>query len=135
MLLMGDEVRRAQCGNNNAYCLDDETTWFDWSAIAQNADLYRFVRLLIELRNSPLIGAYFVLVPAYTVAAWAQDREAFAGLVLFIAGAAVSELIIRRGQAGGFAGAAFTVCAAWGAAADVVPNALGALVDPNKLVD
>jgi isoamylase len=29
MLLMGDEVRRAQCGNNNAYCLDDETAWFD----------------------------------------------------------------------------------------------------------
>ncbi len=70
---------------------------------------------LIELRNSPVIGAYFVLVPAYTVAAWAQDREAFAGLALFIAGAAVSELIIRRGEAGGFAGAAFTVCAAWGA--------------------
>ena len=31
MLLMGDEVRRTQNGNNNAYCHDDETTWFDWS--------------------------------------------------------------------------------------------------------
>ena len=31
MLLMGDEVRRTQRGNNNAYCQDDETSWFDWS--------------------------------------------------------------------------------------------------------
>ena len=35
MLLMGDEIRRTQRGNNNAYCLDDDTTWFDWSAIAR----------------------------------------------------------------------------------------------------
>ena len=32
MLLMGDEVRRTQGGNNNAYCPDDATSWFDWSA-------------------------------------------------------------------------------------------------------
>jgi isoamylase len=50
MLLMGDEVRRTQGGNNNAYCLDDETTWFDWSAVAQHADIHRFVRELIALR-------------------------------------------------------------------------------------
>src|ERR1700745_186680 len=30
MILMGDEVRRTQGGNNNAYCQDDETSWFDW---------------------------------------------------------------------------------------------------------
>ncbi len=52
MLLMGDEVRRTQHGNNNAYCLDDETTWFDWSAVARHADIHRFVRQLIELRMS-----------------------------------------------------------------------------------
>src|SRR5205085_1891652 len=34
MMLMGDEVRRTQRGNNNAYCLDDETTWFDWTLVA-----------------------------------------------------------------------------------------------------
>ena len=70
---------------------------------------------LIEFKDSPLIGAYFVVVPAYTVAAWGEDWEAFAGLALFIAGAAVSQLITQRGQAGDFAGAAFTVCAAWAA--------------------
>ena len=31
MLLMGDEVRRTQGGNNNAYCANDATSWFDWS--------------------------------------------------------------------------------------------------------
>ena len=31
MILMGDEVRRTQHGNNNAYCQDNQTTWFDWS--------------------------------------------------------------------------------------------------------
>ena len=46
MLLMGDEVRRTQCGNNNAYCLDDETSWFDWTLVEKHADLLRFVSLL-----------------------------------------------------------------------------------------
>ena len=35
MILMGDEVRRTQYGNNNAYCLDNETSWFDWDAAYQ----------------------------------------------------------------------------------------------------
>jgi len=46
MLLMGDEVRRTQRGNNNAYCLDDETSWFDWTLLSKHADLHRFVTLL-----------------------------------------------------------------------------------------
>ena len=33
-------------------------------------------RYLIDFNNSPLIGAYFVVVPPYTIAAWARDREA-----------------------------------------------------------
>jgi len=46
MILMGDEVRRTQQGNNNAYCQDNETSWFDWTLLARHADLHRFVRLL-----------------------------------------------------------------------------------------
>jgi glycogen operon protein len=46
MILMGDEVRRTQNGNNNAYCQDDETSWFDWTLVTKHADLYRFVKLL-----------------------------------------------------------------------------------------
>ena len=50
MLLMGDEVRRTQHGNNNAYCQDSETSWFDWNLYATNADLVRFVQQMIRLR-------------------------------------------------------------------------------------
>jgi isoamylase len=46
MLLMGDEVRRTQRGNNNAYCQDNETSWFDWTLLAKHADVHRFVTLL-----------------------------------------------------------------------------------------
>jgi glycogen operon protein len=51
MLLMGDEVRRTQRGNNNAYCHDDEISWFDWSLLDRHADVLRFVKLLIEFRK------------------------------------------------------------------------------------
>ncbi|HXA21284.1 MAG TPA: glycogen debranching protein GlgX [Acetobacteraceae bacterium] len=50
MLLMGDEVRRTQGGNNNAYCHDDESTWFDWSLLDRHADVHRFVTLLAARR-------------------------------------------------------------------------------------
>ena len=50
MLLMGDEVRRTQGGNNNAYCHDDESTWFDWSLLGKHADVHRFVSLLAARR-------------------------------------------------------------------------------------
>ena len=46
MILMGDEVRRTQRGNNNAYCQDDETSWFDWALVTKHADVHRFVSLL-----------------------------------------------------------------------------------------
>jgi len=51
MILMGDEVRRTQGGNNNAYCQDDETSWFDWTLVAKRADLFRFVTLLNARRT------------------------------------------------------------------------------------
>ena len=50
MILMGDEVRRTQGGNNNAYCHDDESTWFDWSLLEKHADVHRFVTLLAKRR-------------------------------------------------------------------------------------
>jgi glycogen operon protein len=51
MLLMGDEVRRTQQGNNNAYCQDNPTSWFDWAAVPRQAALRRFVRGLIAVRS------------------------------------------------------------------------------------
>ncbi len=50
MFVMGDEIRRTQQGNNNAYCHDDPSVWFDWSLVEQHADLHRFVRLLLARR-------------------------------------------------------------------------------------
>ena len=50
MFVMGDEVRRSQRGNNNAYCQDNDTSWFDWNLLSKHADLFRFVKLLIERR-------------------------------------------------------------------------------------
>ncbi len=49
LLLGGDELGRTQRGNNNAYCQDNEITWFDWSAVDQ--DLLRFTKGLIALRR------------------------------------------------------------------------------------
>ena len=39
MILMGDEVRRTQRGNNNAYCQDNEISWFDWTLLSKHADV------------------------------------------------------------------------------------------------
>ena len=50
MFLMGDEVRRSQGGNNNAYCQDNETSWFDWGMLSERAEMLRFVKLLIHRR-------------------------------------------------------------------------------------
>ncbi len=51
MLLMGDEVRRTQLGNNNAYCQDNEISWFDWDLLESNDDLFQFVKTLIRFRT------------------------------------------------------------------------------------
>jgi len=51
MILMGDEVRRTQRGNNNAYCHDNELNWFDWTLVDEHADIHRFVTLLNARRS------------------------------------------------------------------------------------
>ncbi|MDR2543518.1 MAG: glycogen debranching protein GlgX [Treponema sp.] len=50
MVLGGDEFARTQNGNNNAYCQDNEISWYDWSLLEKNADLYRFVKEMIAFR-------------------------------------------------------------------------------------
>jgi glycogen operon protein len=50
MILMGDEVRRSQRGNNNAYCQDNATSWLDWTLQLRHRDVHRFVKLLIARR-------------------------------------------------------------------------------------
>jgi isoamylase len=51
LILGGDEFRRSQRGNNNAFCQDNEISWTDWQLEHKNADLVRFFQLLIAFRK------------------------------------------------------------------------------------
>ncbi len=50
MLLGGDEMGRTQQGNNNAYCQDNQTSWFDWPVL--DTGLLEFTKRLIALRRT-----------------------------------------------------------------------------------
>jgi glycogen operon protein len=52
MFVMGDEIRRTQNGNNNAYCQDNEISWMDWSLLERNKETYHFFRKIIEFRKT-----------------------------------------------------------------------------------
>lgn len=52
MLLGGDEFRRTQRGNNNAYCQDNEVSWFDWSLLEKHKEIHRFTRGMIAFRRT-----------------------------------------------------------------------------------
>ena len=52
MLVAGDEFRRTQNGNNNAYCQDNEISWLNWDLAEVNSDLIHFCRSLIQFRRS-----------------------------------------------------------------------------------
>ncbi len=51
MILAGDEARRTQRGNNNAWCQANEISWLDWDRVAANDSLRRFWKLLIDFRK------------------------------------------------------------------------------------
>lgn len=52
MMLAGDEMRRTQAGNNNAYCQDNEISWLDWTLLEKNRPLFKFTRRLIAFRKA-----------------------------------------------------------------------------------
>ena len=52
MLLGGDEFRRTQGGNNNAYCQDNEMSWHDWHCLEQHKEIFRFTRGMIAFRGA-----------------------------------------------------------------------------------
>ncbi len=51
MILMGDEIRRTQHGNNNAYGQDNEINWFNWDDVAVHGDMVRFTRHMIHFHQ------------------------------------------------------------------------------------
>jgi isoamylase len=79
MLLMGDEVRRTQFGNNNAYCQDNDIAWFDWGRGELHPDILRFVQQLTRIRAA-LYGREIHRNGAATADARAADRSGNAPL-------------------------------------------------------
>lgn len=52
MFVSGDEIRRTQQGNNNAYCQDNEISWLDWQLVERHSDILRFFKQMIAFRQS-----------------------------------------------------------------------------------
>jgi isoamylase len=52
MFAAGDEFLQTQGGNNNPYNQDNETTWLNWNRLQQNADIFRFFKLMIAFRKA-----------------------------------------------------------------------------------
>ena len=108
MLLGGDEFRRTQHGNNNAYCQDNETGWWVWDRLDEHAEIHRFTRELIAARkaHSPLLNPGFYTdvtlrwmgpdgePPRWddpqgrAVACYLPEKEELAVMLLFNAGSA-----------------------------------------------
>jgi len=120
MLLGGDEFRRTQRGNNNAYCQDNEVGWWVWDRLEEHDEIYRFVRELIAARRAhpPLQHAGFYSddtlrwvgpggqppkwddPQARAVGCYLPEKEDLAVLLLFNAGTeeVVFELPIPAGR-------------------------------------
>ena len=91
MLLGGDEFRRTQGGNNNAYCQDNETSWYDWNCLEQHREIFRFTRGMIAFRRAhPMLsqGQFYTdaeihwFGPQGGLPDWTNPKEKqFAGLI------------------------------------------------------
>lgn len=91
MLLGGDEFRRTQRGNNNAYCQDNAVSWVDWSFLEKHREIHRFARGMIAFRCAhPVLRkpAFYTdadvqwFGPQGTTPAWADaQRKSFACLI------------------------------------------------------
>lgn len=55
MILAGDEFRRTQSGNNNAYCQDNEISWIDWTCVEKYQEIHRFTKMMIAFRKNHII--------------------------------------------------------------------------------
>jgi isoamylase len=92
MLLGGDEFRRTQRGNNNAYCQDNKVSWFDWSLLEKHKEIQRFTRGMIAFRRAhPVLRRenFYTdadikwFAPSGATPDWADQRQkSFACLIL-----------------------------------------------------
>jgi glycogen operon protein len=97
MILMGDEVARTQWGNNNAYCHDNELSWFDWNQVAQNANLFYFFKNCIAFRkahpalrnrwflaNQDRVGSGYADITWHGLNAWEADFSPSSRVLAFM---------------------------------------------------
>jgi isoamylase len=92
MLLGGDEFRRTQRGNNNAYCQDNEVSWLDWSLMEKHKEIQRFTRGMIAFRRAHPVLRREVFytdadikrfAPNGGIPSWTDQRQkSFAGAIL-----------------------------------------------------
>lgn len=91
MLLAGDEFRRTQRGNNNAYCQDNSVSWVDWNLLEKHREIHRFARGMIAFRRAhPVLrkAAFYTdadiqwFGPQGSTPAWADlGQKSFACLI------------------------------------------------------
>jgi glycogen operon protein len=90
MILAGDEFRRSQRGNNNAYCQDNEISWIDWSILDRNDEIFRFARGALALRRTyPVLAREAFYTPKNMQwfdshggsPDWANTGKSIAGLI------------------------------------------------------
>jgi glycogen operon protein len=91
MLLGGDEFRRTQLGNSNAYCQDNETSWYNWHHLQHDADTHDFVKRIIALRREhPVLSreAFYTAAdirwfsPSLGTPHWADPRQKTLGCLI-----------------------------------------------------
>lgn len=142
MLLAGDELRRTQRGNNNAYCQDNAVSWVDWNFLEKHKEIHRFARGMIAFRRAhPVLrrAAFYSdadiqwFGPQGTAPAWADPgRKSFACLIF---GQSEADLFLMFNA--DTAPSDFSIPAApgiktWRVAVDTSREAAGDLYEPGK---
>ncbi|MBD2772700.1 glycogen debranching protein GlgX [Iningainema tapete] len=97
MILMGDEMGRTQCGNNNTYCHDNELNWLNWNLLESNANLFRFVKNCIafrmahpvlrnryHFRNIDYVGSGYADITWHGTQAWNADWSEHSRVLAFL---------------------------------------------------
>lgn len=142
MLLGGDEFRRTQQGNNNAYCQDNAVSWIDWSFLEKHQEIHRFARGMIAFRRAhPVLRkpAFYTdadiqwFAPQGTTPAWADPgRKSFACLIFGRAEADLFLMFNADTAPSDFAIPAASGNKTWCLAADTSRLAPGDLYEPAK---
>lgn len=142
MLLAGDELRRTQRGNNNAYCQDNAVSWVDWNFLEKHREIHRFARGMIAFRRAhPVLrrAAFYSdadiqwFGPQGTAPAWTDPgRKSFACLIF---GQSEADLFLMFNA--DTAPSDFSIPAApgiktWRVAVDTSREAAGDLYEPGK---